>query len=66
MFKIWSKVVYNKHWYTKKEKERLLYTTIDSIDVYNWEVKYFSKWWQLFTEWLRLANQEEIKTYFIY
>ena len=65
-FKIWDKVVFNRHWYTNKEKEWLLYTTIDSIDVYDWEIKYFSKWGQLFTEWLRLCNKEEMKIYFIY
>lgn len=64
-FKIWEKVVYNRHWYDNKEKEWLLYTTIDSIDVHDWEIKYFSKWGQLFTKWLRIATKKEIETYFI-
>lgn len=66
MFKIWSKVVYNHHWYTNEEgEERLLYTTIDTIDIYIWKIDYYSKWLKLSIEWLRLASKEEIETYFI-
>ena len=63
-YKIWDKVVYNRNWYNKKDKEWLVYTTITMIDVYNNTAKYYSVNLEMFPEGLRNPKQEEIDLYF--
>ena len=63
-YKIWDKVVYNRNWYNKKDKEWLVYTTITMIDVYDNTAKYYSGNLEMFPEGLRQPKQKEIDLYF--